>query len=126
MTIGTNIAEMLSASRCTPALPACAASTSLAICANWVSAPTRVASTTSRPEVLMVPPTTAAPGPTSTGIDSPVIIEVGPGAAVVGGTINTSGRLVVEATRVGADTQLAQIARLVEAAQAGKAGVQRL
>ena len=59
-----------------------------------------------------------------TGESMPV--EVGPGAAVVGGTINTSGRLVVEATRVGADTQLAQIARLVEAAQAGKAGVQRL
>ena len=59
-----------------------------------------------------------------TGESMPV--EVGPGAAVVGGTINTSGRLVVEATRVGADTQLAQIARMVEAAQAGKAGVQRL
>ncbi len=59
-----------------------------------------------------------------TGESMPV--EVGPGAAVVGGTINTSGRLVVEATRVGGDTQLAQIARLVEAAQAGKAGVQRL
>ena len=59
-----------------------------------------------------------------TGESMPV--EVGPGAAVVGGTINTSGRLVVEATRVGADTSLAQIARLVDAAQAGKAGVQRL
>jgi P-type Cu+ transporter len=59
-----------------------------------------------------------------TGESMPV--EVGPGAAVVGGTINTSGRLVVEATRVGADTQLAQMARMVEAAQAGKAGVQRL
>ena len=59
-----------------------------------------------------------------TGESMPV--EVGPGAAVVGGTINTSGRLIVEATRVGADTQLAQIARLVEAAQAGKANVQRL
>ena len=59
-----------------------------------------------------------------TGESMPV--EVGPGVAVVGGTINTSGRLVVEATRVGADTQLSQIARLVEAAQAGKAGVQRL
>jgi P-type Cu+ transporter len=59
-----------------------------------------------------------------TGESMPV--EVAPGAAVVGGTLNTSGRLIVEATRVGADTQLAQIARLVEAAQAGKANVQRL
>ena len=56
----------------------------------------------------------------------PVPIEVGPGAEVTGATINTSGRLVVRATRVGADTALAQIARLVEQAQAGKAQVQRL
>ena len=55
-----------------------------------------------------------------------VPVEVGPGDAVVGGCVNTHGRLVVEATRVGADTQLAQIARLVEAAQSGKAEVQRL
>ena len=55
-----------------------------------------------------------------------VPVEVGPGDAVIGATLNTHGRLVVEATRVGADTQLAQIARLVEAAQAGKAQVQRL
>jgi len=55
-----------------------------------------------------------------------VPVEVGPGDAVVGGTVNTSGRLVVEATRVGADTQLAQIARLVEQAQSGKAAAQRL
>ena len=55
-----------------------------------------------------------------------VPVEVGPGDPVVGGTINTHGRLVVEATRVGADTQLAQIARLVEHAQSGKAAVQRL
>jgi Cu+-exporting ATPase len=55
-----------------------------------------------------------------------VPVEVGPGDEVVGATLNTHGRLVVEATRVGADTQLAQIARLVEAAQAGKAQVQRL
>ena len=47
-------------------------------------------------------------------------------SAVVGATVNTSGRLVVEATRVGADTQLAQMARLVEDAQNGKADVQRL
>ena len=52
--------------------------------------------------------------------------EVGPGDAVVGATVNAGGRLVVEATRVGADTQLAQMARLVEEAQNGKAAVQRL
>jgi Cu+-exporting ATPase len=56
----------------------------------------------------------------------PVPVEVGPGDAVVGATVNASGRLVVEATRVGADTQLAQMARLVEEAQNGKAEVQRL
>ncbi len=56
----------------------------------------------------------------------PVPVEVGPGDAVVGATINAGGRLVVRATRVGADTQLAQMARLVSAAQAGKAPVQRL
>jgi P-type Cu+ transporter len=55
-----------------------------------------------------------------------VPIEVGPGDAVAGGTVNAGGRLVVLATRVGADTQLAQLARLVEQAQAGKAAVQRL
>jgi Cu+-exporting ATPase len=55
-----------------------------------------------------------------------VPVEVGPGAAVVGATVNVGGRLVVRATRVGADTQLAQIARLVEQAQTGKAAVQRL
>ena len=56
----------------------------------------------------------------------PVPVEVGPGAELAGATINTSGRLVVRATRVGADTALAQISRLVEQAQAGKAPVQRL
>ena len=55
-----------------------------------------------------------------------VPVEVGPGDAVAGATVNTSGRLVVEATRVGATTALAQIARLVADAQAGKAPVQRL
>ncbi len=55
-----------------------------------------------------------------------VPIEVGPGDTVAGGTVNAGGRLVVLATRVGADTQLAQLARLVEQAQAGKAAVQRL
>ena len=56
----------------------------------------------------------------------PVPVEVAPGAAVVGATVNAGGRLVVRATRVGADTQLAQMARLVEDAQNGKAEVQRL
>jgi Cu+-exporting ATPase len=56
----------------------------------------------------------------------PVPVEVGPGAAVVGATVNAGGRLVVRATRVGGDTQLAQMARLVEDAQNGKAPVQRL
>ena len=56
----------------------------------------------------------------------PVPVEVGPGDAVVGATVNAGGRLVVRATRVGADTQLAQLARLVEDAQNGKAAVQRL
>ena len=55
-----------------------------------------------------------------------VPVEVGPGDAVIGATVNAGGRLVVRATRVGADTQLAQMARLVEAAQSGKAPVQRL
>ncbi|MDP9394965.1 MAG: heavy metal translocating P-type ATPase, partial [Actinomycetota bacterium] len=56
----------------------------------------------------------------------PVPVEVEPGHAVTGGTVNASGRLVVRATRVGADTQLARMARLVEDAQNGKAQVQRL
>jgi Cu+-exporting ATPase len=55
-----------------------------------------------------------------------VPVDVGPGAQVAGATIDTDGRLVVRATRVGSDTALAQIARLVEQAQAGKAPVQRL
>ncbi|MFI5696543.1 heavy metal translocating P-type ATPase [Kribbella sp. NPDC051586] len=55
-----------------------------------------------------------------------VPVEVGTGDAVVGATINAGGRLVVRAVRVGADTQLAQMARLVEDAQNGKAAVQRL
>ena len=55
-----------------------------------------------------------------------VPVEVGPGDAVVGATVNAGGRLVVAATRVGADTQLAQMARLVEDAQNGKAQAQRL
>ncbi len=56
----------------------------------------------------------------------PVPVEVGPGDSVVGATVNVGGRLEVRATRVGSDTQLAQIARLVTEAQSGKAEVQRL
>jgi P-type Cu+ transporter len=56
----------------------------------------------------------------------PVPIEVGPGAEVAGATINTSGRIVVRATKVGTETALAQIAQLVADAQAGKAPIQRL
>src|SRR6185312_6207406 len=55
-----------------------------------------------------------------------VPIEVGPGSEVTGGTVNASGRLRVRASRVGADTRLAQMARLVADAQSGKAKVQRL
>ena len=55
-----------------------------------------------------------------------VPVDVGPGDAVIGATVNANGRLIVQATRVGADTQLAHIARLVEQAQTGKANVQRL
>ncbi len=56
----------------------------------------------------------------------PVPVEVGPGDEVTGATINTSGRLVLRAARVGEQTRLAQIGRLVTAAQSGKAPVQRL
>ena len=55
-----------------------------------------------------------------------VPVEVRPGDPVVGATVNAGGRLIVRATRVGVDTQLAQMARLVERAQQGKAQVQRL
>ncbi|GHF89291.1 heavy metal translocating P-type ATPase [Streptomyces thermodiastaticus] len=55
-----------------------------------------------------------------------VPVDVGVGDAVTGATVNAGGRLVVEATRVGADTQLARMAKLVEDAQNGKAQVQRL
>ncbi|GAA5029545.1 heavy metal translocating P-type ATPase [Terrabacter aeriphilus] len=68
----------------------------------------------------------------SSAVDASVItgestpVDVAPGDEVTGGTINTTGRLVVEARRVGADTMLAGIQRLVEAAQTSKADVQRL
>ena len=55
-----------------------------------------------------------------------VPVEVAPGSPVTGATVNAGGRLIVRATRVGADTALAQIARLVTEAQNGKATVQRL
>lgn len=55
-----------------------------------------------------------------------VPVDVGPGSTVTGATVNAGGRLVVAATRVGADTQLARMAKLVEDAQNGKAEVQRL
>ncbi|HEV2890424.1 MAG TPA: heavy metal translocating P-type ATPase [Frankiaceae bacterium] len=55
-----------------------------------------------------------------------VPVEVGPGAAVTGATVNAGGVLTVRATRVGSDTALARIARLVSDAQSGKAPVQRL
>ncbi|MEU4259981.1 heavy metal translocating P-type ATPase [Streptomyces fradiae] len=55
-----------------------------------------------------------------------VPVEVAPGDTVTGATLNAGGRLVVEATRVGADTQLARMAKLVEDAQNGKAAAQRL
>lgn len=59
-----------------------------------------------------------------TGESVPVDVELD--SRVVGGTINVGGRIVVEASRVGADTELARMARLVEEAQTGKAEVQRL
>lgn len=55
-----------------------------------------------------------------------VPVEVAPGDQVVGATVNVGGRLVVRAKRIGSDTQLAQMARLVEDAQSGKAQAQRL
>src|SRR3954471_23929964 len=55
-----------------------------------------------------------------------VPVEVRPGDQVTGATVNAGGRLTVRAARVGADTQLAQMAKLVEEAQTGKAAVQRL
>ncbi len=56
----------------------------------------------------------------------PVPVDVGPGSEVAGATINTYGRLVIRATKVGEETALAQIARMVASAQSGKAPIQRL
>lgn len=55
-----------------------------------------------------------------------VPVEAAPGDSVTGGTVSTSGRIVVRADRIGSDTQLARMARMVEDAQSGKAQVQRL
>ena len=73
---------------------------------------------------VVVSGTSAVDASLVTGESVPV--EVGPGDAVVGATANAGGSLIVRATRVGRDTQLAQMARLVEEAQSGKADVQRL
>ena len=73
---------------------------------------------------VVVTGTSAVDASMLTGESVPV--EVGPGDSVTGATVNAGGRLVVRATRVGSDTQLAQMARLVEDAQTGKAEVQRL
>jgi len=73
---------------------------------------------------LIVDGTSAVDASMLTGESVPV--EVAPGDTVVGATVNAGGRLRVRATRVGADTQLSQMAKLVEDAQSGKADVQRL
>ncbi|MBN9156812.1 cation-translocating P-type ATPase [Microbacterium sp.] len=73
---------------------------------------------------VIVSGTSAVDASMLTGESVPV--EVGAGDAVAGATVNAGGRLVVRATRIGSDTQLAQMARLVEDAQTGKAEVQRL
>ncbi|OJX74506.1 cation-translocating P-type ATPase [Leifsonia sp. 71-9] len=73
---------------------------------------------------VVVDGTSAVDASMLTGESVPV--EVGVGDSVVGATVNAGGRLVVRATRVGTDTQLAQMAELVEDAQSGKAEVQRL
>jgi Cu+-exporting ATPase len=73
---------------------------------------------------VIVSGTSAVDASMLTGESVPV--EVAPGDPVVGATVNAGGRLVVRASRIGSDTQLAQMARLVEDAQNGKAEVQRL
>ena len=73
---------------------------------------------------VVVEGTSAVDASLVTGESLPV--DVGPGDELVGGSVNSTGRLVVEATRVGSDTMLAGIARLVERAQTTKAPVQRL
>ena len=73
---------------------------------------------------VVVAGTSAVDASMLTGESVPV--EVAEGDTVTGATTNEGGRLVVRATRIGADTQLAQMAQLVEDAQTGKAEVQRL
>ena len=73
---------------------------------------------------VIVSGTSAVDASMLTGESVPV--EVGEGDAVTGATVNAGGRLAIRATRIGSDTQLAQMARLVEDAQTGKAEVQRL
>lgn len=73
---------------------------------------------------VVVSGTSAVDASTVTGESVPA--EVAEGDGVVGATVNVGGRLVVRATRVGSDTQLAQMAKLVEQAQSGKAAAQRL
>jgi hypothetical protein len=73
-TTGTNSPDTRSASRCAAALRVCASSTSAAIWASRVSAPTRVACTTNRPSTATQPPLTSSPGPASTGSGSPLIM----------------------------------------------------
>ncbi|MCI2959472.1 heavy metal translocating P-type ATPase [Agromyces atrinae] len=73
---------------------------------------------------VIVAGTSAVDASMLTGESMPV--EVVPGDSVVGATVNAGGRLVVRATRIGSDTRLAQMAKLVEDAQSGKAEVQRL
>ena len=73
---------------------------------------------------VIVSGTSAVDASMLTGESVPV--EVGVGDAVTGATVNAGGRLLVRATRIGSDTQLAQMAKLVEDAQSGKAEVQRL
>ncbi|WP_444543029.1 P-type ATPase, partial [Mycobacterium celatum] len=63
---------------------------------------------------------------TSALTGEPVPVDVGPGDEVLGGAVNTYGRVLVRAVKVGADTQLARMARLVADAQNGKASIQRL
>jgi Cu+-exporting ATPase len=75
-------------------------------------------------DALVISGSSAVDASMLTGESVPV--EVGPGDTVTGATVNAGGRLVVRATRVGDETQLAQITKLVEAAQTGKAEVQRL
>lgn len=94
--------------------------TSLTVGMRFVTRPGEVVAT----DGVVVDGTAAIDAALVTGESAPV--RVGPGSEVVGGTIATDGALTVEATRVGAQTMLAQIARMVDEAQAGKARVQRL